>query len=433
MVRKMAKVAKALSALEIRNLKSPKKTEFAVGEVTGLYIQVLPSGHKSWILRKVIGGKRRKMGLGSYPDVTLKEAYELARARRSDIQDGIDPIADKKAKKASLAVAKSKEVTFKQLASDYRIKKASDWKDAKQVQRLETHLDTYIFPFIGNLIVRDILRDHIIQLLNPIWATKNPTATRVRRTLDEIFGMAVSRKLRSDIPSAWKGNLEFELTAPKKIHKVKHQDALDWRLAPKFMEKLSALDQPNAPRPDAQCLAFIILTVSRPTEARLAHWSEINLKDKIWTIPPSKEATDEGIVDHEGRKSEVEWKIPLTDSAIEILKSMPSRTGLIFNSVAGRKMYDAALSKLPKTLGYKATAHGFRTTFRTWGQEQQRFTEEALELCLKHLETDSTRAAYARSQLVEERRKILEAYEHWLFSGDKDTKVIPMTKRRNGV
>ena len=153
----------------------------------------------------------------------------------------------------------------------------------------------------------------------------------------------------------------------------------------------------------------MIITVSRPAEARLMDWKDVDLEHKVWTIPPSLLKGDDG------RKSKLEWKIPLTNAALKILKEQSSRTGLVFTTLKGERIPDSYFgSNINSALGFKGEAHGFRATFRTWGQEQQRFSEEALELCLKHVDTDATRAAYARSQLFDERKKILNAYANWI-------------------
>ena len=433
----MPKVSKTLSDIHVRRLKhsvssagKERAALHAVGGVSGLYIQCSPpsasnsKGSKSWILRTVIGGKRRDLGLGSYPNVSLTKARELARERKQSIANGIDPIAEAKSKKSALVAQQAQEITFEALAKEFTAIKTKEWKTAPQVRRLKQYLTDYAYPHLGSLLVRDIRREHLVKMLKPIWEEKTPTAVRLINYVEAIIHKGIVEGLRKDSnPAIWKHNLDQSFPKASKVHKVQHQRSVDWRVMPEFMKKLFALDAPIGSRPEALCLAFIILTISRPTEARLADWSEIDLEKKIWNIP----------TDAEGRKSDVEWKIPLTDQAVRILESMPSREGRIFSTLAGRKIPDNYVSSIPDALGYDGVAHGFRTTFRTWGQEQQRFTEEALELCLKHLETDSTRAAYARSQLVEERRKILEAYEHWLFSGDKDNKVIPMTKRRGRV
>ena len=154
-----------------------------------------------------------------------------------------------------------------------------------------------------------------------------------------------------------------------------------------FIKAINELDIPTGSRPDVHCMAFMILTVSRPSEARLVDWEEIDLEERVWTQPAGK------------YKSNLEWKIPLCPTAIKILKSMPKRRGRIFSTLNGAEIHDKYLSTMPDALGFDAVAHGFRATFRTWGQEQQRFSEEALELCMKHTNNDATRAAYATSQL----------------------------------
>ena len=154
----------------------------------------------------------------------------------------------------------------------------------------------------------------------------------------------------------------------------------------------------------------------------MAEWDEIDLNTKIWTIP----------ADRPGRKSAVEWKIPLCDASLKILKSLPNRTGRIFNTLNNKEIPDNYLSSIPKEIGYEGVAHGFRTTFRTWTQDETRFTEEACELTMKHLDTTSTRAAYARSQLLDDRREILNTYEKWLFKGNtrNPNNIVSITEHK---
>ena len=179
------------------------------------------------------------------------------------------------------------------------------------------------------------------------------------------------------------------------------------------MKQVAALDQPIGSRPDAKCMLFMILTVSRPQEAILADWEEIDLEAKVWHQPKGKY-----------KSKKLDWAVPLCPTAIRILKAQRSyarRQGRIFSTLNGSEFYSAALSSMPDALGFDAVAHGFRSTFRTWGQDQtksrtdtnQKYSEEALELSMKHVETAATRAAYARSQLLEPRRRILEDYEKY--------------------
>jgi len=168
-------------------------------------------------------------------------------------------------------------------------------------------------------------------------------------------------------------------------------------------------------------MLFMILTVSRPSEARLVEWGEIDLEEKTWKQPKGKYKAEK-----------LDWDIPLCPTAIKILKSMPTRRGRVFSTLRGAEIHDKYLSTMPDALGFDAVAHGFRATFRTWGQDQQRFTEESLELSMKHVDTDSTRAAYARSQLFDERRRVINAYEKWAMKGDsgQNKKVVSINKRR---
>ena len=412
--------------------------KFAVGGVGGLYIQVWPSGSKSWLVRLHINdGYRPMFGLGKYPEVSLKEAREKARDAKKLVAEGIDPRAYKKEQKAALILEKAKAVTFKDLAESYSNKKAIEWKFGKEgasYQRLQTHLNEYVYPSIGNLVVKDIDRDHIIMLLTKIWTTKNPTAKKVRVALEDIFGLAVSRKLRPDNPALWKGNLEHEEGLPKSssVHKSQKMLALPFKLLPEFMAKLYATNSP-----ESKLLAFTILTVSRPGEARVADWSEFDLENKLWTIPPGVEFDKNGkkLRENKSRKGkDHSWLIPLTTEAIKILESLPTfsdKKGLVFTSAWGNSVRNN--HPIIKKLGYGdlATAHGFRSTFRTWSQEKQgklkHFTEEACELCLKHLETTATRNAYARNQLLDDRIEILNDYESFIF---QQGTVVPINEQR---
>jgi len=425
----------------VKNVGIPKHIKsHSVGGVSGLHIQVKPTGAKSWIYRTTVAGKRIKMGLGSYPTVSLKEAREEARKIEKQVKQGIDPIAERKALQAALKLQKAKDITFKGIAESYSNKKALEWKfgkDGASYKRLQTHLNEYVYPYIGNLIVKDIERDHIIMLLTKIWATKNPTAKKVRVALEDIFGLAVSRKLRPDNPALWKGNLEHEEGLPKAstVHKSQKMPSLPFKQLPKFMTELYAGIEHS---PESKLLAFTILTVSRPAEARQADWSEFDLDKKIWTIPPGVEFDSKGkkLRENKGRKGKDHaWLIPLTTEAIKILKSLPSyadRKGIVFTSAWGNRVRNN--HPIITDLGYGdvATAHGFRSTFRTWAQEKQgklqHFTEEACELCMKHLDTTATRNAYARNQLLKDRTLILRDYQSFIF---RQGKVVPIKNVRS--
>ena len=431
----MPKLVKELAEVSIRRLKhtlnssgQPYKAVHAVGGVSGLYLQCLPPkgsgkiGSRQWLYRTKIGGKRRWIGLGGYPSVPTKNARERARELQASVKSGVDPISEKKVLIAQLKAKQAKELTFEEFARERFIPKQSlEHKGPHQTRRLNQLLRDYVFPRIGNMLLGDIEREDIVELLEPIWTTKNETARRVLQYVHKVIQLAIAKKLREKgNPAVWKNDLSLELAKPAAIHKVKHHRAIKWEELPKFIKALNNLDAPKGSRPDVQCMLFMILTVSRPSEARLAEWDEIDLEQKVWTQPAGK------------YKSKKMWEIPLCPTAVNILKAQPKRRGRVFSTLDGRELYSAALSSMPDALGFDAVAHGFRTTFRTWGQKQKQLTEEELELSMKHLDTVGCRAAYARDQLLPERRKVISAYEKWAMKGDsgQNKKVVSINKRR---
>ncbi len=423
----MPKVAKELKDIDLRRktyrTDASGKTGvafYSVGGVSGLQLRCAPpkgagkKGSKSWILRVVIGGRRRDLGLGGYPSVGLSKARELAREKKQLIKAGIDPVAKKKADESALLAQQAQAKTFDVIAESWLELKVSEWATAAQVNRARQYFNDYAYPHLGSLLIKDIHRNHLIDMLTPIWKTKNPTAQRLISYVESVLSKGmIELGLVGQManPAIWKGNLELSFPKASKVHSVRHQASLQWRLLPEFMAKLLALDTPTRPRPDAMCLAFAILCVTRSKATRLMEWDEINLDAKVWTIPPSSD-------EKQGRKTTVEWLIPLSAKAIGILKAQPSaenKEGRIFNTLGGAKIHDKYLSGLPKSLGYDSTAHGFRTSFKEWCRERQ-VPDEISELCLQHRDETGSRAAYARSQMVDARRKVINEFSRWIFS-----------------
>ena len=418
----MPKESKALSYVQVRKLTFkhdssgiPKPDRHPVGGVAGLHLYCKPSGSRSWVLRVKIGDKRKDIGLGSYPSVSLKTARELAREHRLTIKSGNDPIAEQRAKKEALLAEQSQQITFEEFARKFIAKESKTYKTPQQVRHLSQRLRDFAFPYIGHLYIKDIKRKHLISMLEPIWETKNHTAKRVQNYVYRILQQAISEELRTDAnPATWKDNLALSFPKASKIAPVKHHRAIDWRMLPEFMKTLRDYDDPVDSHPEAKCFEFMILTAARAGEARLVTWDELDLTKKIWRVPARK------------YKSNLQWEMPLTAPVIRLLRSLPShktQVGNVFSTLSGGVIPDAYMSSLPDALGFDAVAHGFRTTFRTWGQERQRFSEEALELSLKHCETVGTRAAYARSQLVDERRQVLDTYNNWAMHGEQINNV----------
>ena len=247
----------------------PKPDRHPVSGVAGLHLYCKPSGSRSWVLRVKIGDKRKDIGLGSYPSVSLKTARELAREHRLTIKSGNDPIAEQRAKKEALLAEQSQQITFEEFARKFIAKESKTYKTPQQVRHLSQRLRDFAFPYIGHLYIKDIKRKHLISMLEPIWETKNHTAKRVQNYVYRILQQAISEELRTDAnPAMWKDNLALSFPKASKIAPVKHHRAIDWRMLPEFMKTLRDYDDPVDSHPEAKCFEFMILTAARAGEAQ---------------------------------------------------------------------------------------------------------------------------------------------------------------------
>lgn len=394
----MPKIAKELSAIEVKRLNSAGL--YAVGGVSGLLLQVAPSGARSWILRATIGGKRRDMGLGGYPDVTLVQAREKAREAKELISNGIDPILQRQTVRANLMASQAKIVTFDECAKRYIASKKHEFRNPKHTAQWESTLQTYASPVIGKLKVDLVEIAHIVEILQPIWLTKTETASRVRGRIEKVLGWAtVSGYRTGDNPATWKGRLDNILPAPSKVSKVKHHEALAINEIGQFMAQLREREG-ISPR----ALEFCILTAARSGEVRGARWCEIDFNSNIWTIPAER------------MKAGKEHRVPLSTDAVALLKALPRENELIFPAPrSGKELSDVAMLAVLKRMEYKITGHGFRSTFKDWARERTAYADEVSELALAHVNSDATRAAYARSELIERRSKMMQDWADFCY------------------
>lgn len=408
----MPKKAKELSALEVSRLTA---TGFhAVGGVAGLHLQVTQTGARSWVLRAMVGGKRRDMGLGGYPDVTLAKAREKAREARDDITKGIDPIQARQEAKRSLEAARGAEIRFVKAAAAFIDAKSPEWRNPKHTAQWTATLTTYAYPTIGDMQVRDVALPHIINILEPIWQSKTETATRLRGRLEAILDWATVRGYRTgDNPARWKGHLDKLLASPKKLAKVKHHRAVDVADIGQFMTDLRQRDGVAA-----RALEFAILTAARSGEVRGMQWEELDRATKTWTVPAAR------------MKAGKEHRVPLSDKAMAIINTRPTIEGndFVFASPRGNQLSDMSLTEVMRRMNIDAVPHGFRSTFRDWAAERTNYPREVAEMALAHTIENKVEAAYRRGDLFEKRRRMMEDWAAHCDHAEGQGKVIPINK-----
>ena len=410
----MPKKAKELSATEVRRLTNPGL--HAVGGVSGLLLQVTESGARSWILRATIGAKRRDVGLGGFPDVPLSEARQTARNMREQIRAGRDPVAERKAARDALRAAQAKAMTFEQAARRCHEAKVDEFRSEKHRKDWIAALERHAFPVIGLMPIAEIELPHVLRVLEPIWREKTETATRVRQRIESTLTWATVSGFRSgENPARWDGNLREVLPNPSKIAKVKHHRALPWQGVPDFMEELRAREGMAA-----KALEFAILTAARSSEVRKATWDEIDLEARTWTVPADRIKA--------GRKHTV----PLSHDAVALLESVPRIEGspFVFPAVRGGAMSDVALLNVCKRMGVDATPHGFRSSFKDWARNRSAYPDEVSELALAHVNSDATRAAYARDELLPQRTKLMADWTKFLHESKAAGTVTPIKEGR---
>jgi len=412
----MPRKAEEISAISIKNAAEYQRTGLhAVGGVAGLYLQVLPTGARTWILRAMVGGKRRDMGLGGYPDVTLADARERARRAREKIAEGIDPIEHAKAARSALRAAQAKAVTFQECTHGYLDAHESEWRNPKHAAQWRATLETYAYPVIGSLLVRDVEKEHVLAILRPIWHTKNETAARVRGRIEKVLSYAIQAGYRPEglNPARWKDNLDLLLGARGKITQRTHHAALPVDDVGAFMKRLREADGTAA-----KALEFAILTAARSGEVRGAIWREIDLDGATWTIPAAR------------MKAGREHRVPLSPAAVKLLKSLPGghKGDLLFPAPRGGKLSDMTLTAVLRRMEVPAVPHGFRSTFRDWASERTNYPNEVCEMALAHAIGDKVEAAYRRGDLFEKRRHMMNDWAAFCAKVQTPAKVIDIRK-----
>lgn len=378
-----------LSVTKIRTLEEPG----AYADGNGLYLQVRKSSSsvsKSWILRYMRNGKAHNMGLGPIHVVSLAEARLAANDAQRQLHHGIDPLAEKKKKRA-----KSFALTFKEGAARYIEIHRPTWKNPKHANQWSNTLRDYVEPVIGTLGLDEIEREHIIHILKPIWLTKAETASRVRGRIEKILDWAAVEGLRfGNNPAQWRGNLEHSLPSRVATQKVVHHSALAYARVPEFYKKLS-----KAEGMAAKALQFLILTAARTSEVRFATADEFDLKAKVWTVPADR------------MKAGKEHRVPLVEPVAGLVRECVSDKHYVFSPFDSKAMSENAMLALLKRMKMGGiTVHGFRSSFRDWAADQTNTDREIIEGALAHKNPDQVEAAYLRTDYLAKRASLMKQW-----------------------
>jgi integrase len=405
----MARMGK-LGALDVTRAKGPA----VLHDGGGLYLRVSASGTKSWVFRFQLDGHRRDMGLGPYPDISLAEARIRATAYRIQRLDGIDPLERRNAARSSARLDAARVITFKECADAHITAHKSGWRDGKSEAQWRQSLTAYVFPIFGDLPVQSVDITLVMKAIEPIWAVKTETASRVRGRIECILDWATVRGYRQgDNPARWRGHLDKLLPQKAKVKRIEHHAALPYPAIGAFMAELRQQEGVGA-----RALEFAILTAARSGEVRGARWNEIDLGGKTWVIPGVR------------MKVGVQHRVPLSDAALSIVENMAAtRQGdLVFTgSTVSRPVSGAAMAALLRRIGHNdVTIHGFRSSFRDWCAERSNYPREVVEMALAHAIENKVEAAYRRSDLFERRRRLMTDWARFCEGGAADGEVVPI-------
>ena len=382
---------KALTAVKVRSLKEPGR----YGDGNGLYLVVDPSGAKRWVLRTVVQGRRRDIGLGGTRVVSLSQARDEAARLRMIARQGEDPLIERRERR-------QKVPTFEQAAREVHKSHAATFRNRKHVGQWIGTLEKSIFPVFGSLRVDQIQSADVLRALSPIWLTTPETARRVRQRIQTVFDWAKAKNFCSgDNP------VEGTIEALRKHRKKdNHFKSLQYTKVPDFIQELRKVPSGVSVR---LAFEFLILTATRTSEVLLAKWDEVDLKATSWTIPAGR------------MKGDREHRVPLAPRCVEILEAAMKITDggpYVFSGrSAGRPLSNMAFHMVLRRMDRTdCTPHGFRSSFRVWSAERTNFPREVCEAALAHTLKDKVEAAYRRTDLFELRRKLMNTWSAFVTS-----------------
>ena len=384
-----------LTALSAKNLTKPGRH----GDADGLYLNIAASGTKSWVQRMVVDGRRRDIGLGSYPAISLAQARGLAASNRSAVAEGRDPLSEKREARAAVRRPAQSVPTFAEVAASVIELRRPTWTNPKHAAQWRATLETYAFPVIGNMPVDAITASDSLAVLEPIWTLKPETATRVRQRMEAVMDWSVVHGYRLDNPA---GRALLRVLPPVN-RLVKHHEALPHD---QVSGALAIVKESSANPLTKLAFEFLVLTAVRTGEVRGANWSEIRWGALTWDIPADR------------MKARLPHKVPMSDRAIEVLteaREITGPAGLLFP--AGdpwKKMSDMTFTVMLRRLGIPAVPHGFRSSFTDWAEELMEGYSGASDAALAHQESKKTRKAYKRTDFFNARIGLMQRWADYL-------------------
>ena len=356
----------------------------------GLNLRVDPSGARQWVQRLVIRGRPRMLGLGGYPLVSLAEARNAAFANRQRARAGGDPLAEKRHGQGVPTIEEAAATVLEQ--------QRPGWRNAKYARDWPRSLRAYAFPRIGALPVSAVTTADVLAILTPIWHEKSQTAQRVRQRISAVMKWAIAMGYRPDNPAgdALGQALGRQQTVVQHMRALPHGAVAD---------ALATVRASPAAVTTKRAFEFLVLTAARSGEVRLATWDEMDLDAGVWAIPAAR------------MKAKRDHRVPLSGRALAILhdvQKLSDGTGLVFRSLRGKPLSSVTLPRLTKELDIAAVPHGFRSSFRDWAAEQTNTPREVVEAALAHTVQNPPEAAYARSDLFERRRRLMNDWAAYL-------------------
>jgi integrase len=389
------------------------------GDGNRLYLQCTPGAdsrmRRSWIFRFSIGGREKQLGLGSFEKVGTQDARRAAQKHQEALERGEVPEGDRERNRALRAQERQQRVasiTFDQCAAKYIETHRPEWRNAKHAAQWQSTLNTYASPVFGNLPVREIERQHLIEALEPIWKTKRETARRVRGRIEAVLDWAEVREYRTGANPARLSRAQIQAGLGKQPRTIRHHAAVPYQEIGAFMRDLKSRESVAA-----SALEFTILTAARTNEALQARDAEFDLKAHVWTVPAGR------------MKGKREHRVPLSDAACDVLRRMAKvkESDVVFPGERQATLSNMAMLAVLKRMGRgDLTVHGFRSTFRDWAAECTNFPREVAEAALAHVVGDKVEAAYRRGDLFEKRRKLMDAWAAYCAKPATSGKVIPL-------